>query len=302
MLFSKKNKTPVRQPHDTVDDYVYMFRRSRTLTGSLSDTVRAANEQKSDLRSDRLKHHDLHKRRRFLAFLLVLCLSFIGGLIILLKFYISDVQIISGVIPATEHAAYQKVIREYFASHPTERFRFSLRQDQLERALQREFPEIASLQLDLGGFFAPSDVELQLREPLVVWNIRDKIYYIDKYGVSFERLFGPTPSLIVVEDNTGIDPNDAGAVASERTIRYVGRLVALVQEGGLSVERVQLPVDTSRQIDLLIEGRGYVIKTSLDRDPAGQALDVKNAVAYFDNTNTTPQYVDVRVSSKAYYR
>ena len=85
-------------------------------------------------------------------------------------------------------------------------------------------------------------------------------------------------------------------------IHYIGRLVALIQQQGYNVERLELPALTSREVDVFLEGKGYRFKTTVDRDPAGQAADIRAIVAYLDAQQLQPQYVDVRVSSQAYYR
>jgi hypothetical protein len=40
----------------------------------------------------------------------------------------------------------------------------------------------------------------------------------------------------------------------------------------------------------------------MDRDPAGQAADIVSAVRYVQQKQINPEYLDVRVASKAFYR
>lgn len=279
-----------------------MFRRSRTMTGSLSNTVKSATEQSATLRSERLKHHDLRATRRRIVGLLLGCLVAIGVLYWLLGQFISSVKIVTEP-PATADASstYQHAIQSYFHSRPGERFHVTVNTQALTAAVQAEYPEVRTITMHSDGFLVPSVATVSLRTAIAVWTIQGKKYYIDEHGVAFTRTPQYEPSL-VVEDNTGIDPADTGALASERMLHYIGRIVALVQQNNFTVNKLELPADTSRQVNIYLEGRGYPIKTHLDRDPAAQAQDVINALRYIDTRAISPEYIDVRVSSKAFYK
>lgn len=300
-LFSKRKSlaTVERSPRHE-DQSGYAFRRSRTITGAVSSEIRVAGEQNSQLRSDRLKTHDLRAHRRKISGVLLLCLACGAILYGLLSQSVLSVQV------ATEDAAklgdYSDTINSYFSSHPGERFRFALRPSELTRYVQQKHPEVKMVELTMAGFLQPAQVAVALRQPVASWIIGGKQYYIDASGTAFERVVGIPPAL-VVEDKSGIDPNSNSSIAPERMIRYVGRLVAILNEKGQGVSRLELPLLTSRQVDVYLEGRGYGFKTNIDRDPAGQAADIVNMVSYLDNKQIVPEsYVDVRVSSKAFYR
>ncbi len=298
-LFSKKQHAQVRQPHISDNNDAYIFRRSRTMTGSLSNTVRAVSEDRADLKSQRLKHHDLRRHRRRLLGWLMAVLAVSAALYGLITQYIPSV--IVSVAPAVVQDRYAASIQDYLHSHPTERFFFSIDTSRLTLVLQAKYPEVKTVAVQPTSFLQAADAQVVVRQPIASWTVGSKKYYIDEHGVAFSQNYLKEPALTVT-DNTGIDPSDAGAVASERMLRFIGRLVALVQQAGYTVEKVELPAQTSRQIALTLQGRGYPIRTNLDRDVASQAADVVAAVKYFDSKQITPGYVDVRVGSKAYYK
>lgn len=298
----KKQHSQVRQPRITDDNGAYAFRRSRTMTGSTSDGVRAVAETHADLQSDRLKHHTLRKKRRHLFAYLTMTLALVVGLLLLVNnFMLTVVVKSSGGAPAADAARYEQTINEYLLSHPSERFSFALRGDVLLGTLQQKYPEVRTVTVQVEPWLRPAQVSVKLRTPIASWTIGSTKYYIDTYGVAFQKNYGAEPTL-VVEDNTGIDPASTAAVASERMIKYIGRLVALLGQKGLTVERLELPPGTSREVDVYLSGKAYPMKTDIDRDPAGQVVDVSNAVAYLNSHGITPSYADVRVSSRMYYR
>jgi len=300
-FFRKQQHEQVRQPRISDDNESFAFRRSRTMTGSLSSSVRSASESHAALRSDRLKHHDLKVTRRRIFWLLVGCLVAIATLYGLLSQFISSVQIVHTNLSAEQEQSYHAAIETYLRSNPGQRFYQTLNTEAMTRFVQQSYPELKQVTLSENGFMQPSLASVTLRTAIAAWTLKGQRYYIDEHGVAFTKAPAVEPTL-VVEDKTGIDPADAGAVASERMLHYIGRLVALVQQGGMIVSKVELPADTSRQVNVYVQGRAYPLKTHIDRDPAAQAADLVNAVQYFDTKNIQPAYVDVRVSSKAFYK
>lgn len=301
-LFRKKKHEQVRQSHISDHNDDYAFRRSRTMTGSLSSSVKAAAETRADLQSDRIKHHNLKtKRRRISLYLLGTVLLLVAISTLINQFTLSTFMMRIKDVPENETSSYHKSVDEYLASHPNERFAFSLRRDALTGFVQEKFPEVRSVSLSVQSWLQPSDITISLRQPIASWTIGETKYYIDDRGVAFQKNYSGEPAL-VVEDRTGIDPSSTGAVASERMIRYIGRLVAILSQSGFVVEKIELPPATSREVDVKLAGRSYVVKTSLDRDPAGQVADVVNAIKYLDQKKISPSYADVRVSSRLYYK
>ncbi len=301
-LFRKSRHNQVRQPRISDENTSYAFRRSRTMTGSLSSTVRAAAEPRADLQSDRLKHHTLRRRRRHLLLYLFLVALGVWVMVSLInQFMLSvTVQPVSGVVGA-DNVGYMRIVDTYFGSHPNERFAFSLRSGALLAELQKEYPEVKNVTVTAQPWLQAAKVVVSMRRPLASWTIGTTKYYIDDTGVAFKRNYFAEPTL-VVEDKTGIDPQTSGKIVSDRMLHYIGRLIALLSANGYVVERLELPAATSREVDVRLVGKSYVIKTDLDRDPAGQVADIKNAVTFLESRNINPAYADVRVSSRLYYK
>lgn len=270
------------------------------MTGSLSSNVRAAAEERSTLQSDRMKHHSLRRKRRSLFSMLIITAVILAGLWGLVSQYIASVKADNLTVSDTTKA-YEGKIDQYLSEHAFERFTFSLDYGRLTSFVRADFPEVKNISLAKQSFLRPTRMTVALRQPIASWTLGTAKYYIDSDGVAFREYIGLAPSL-VVEDNTGIDPAETGVVASEKTIRFIGRVVHLLSEAGYKVEKIELPPGTSREIDLRVEGRGYLVKTNLDRDPAGQVTDIVNAIKFLAERGLTPSYADVRVSSKLYYQ
>jgi cell division septal protein FtsQ len=303
MKFFGKKKEPVRTPRVDADQQGYVFRRSRTLTGTTSNKVAPSAESRSQLKTTRLQAHELRQFRAKILRVLGVVLLCIGVLAYLLVTYISHVGITytqKGGTPPT--ATYQQDIEKYFAGHPLERFGFSLNTRQLASDLQAAHPELLSVDIDKDWYGGNVHFILQFRKPLLVWQAAGHRFYVDSQGTAFEydHFSG---KYVAVSDQSGISPSDSGgAVASNRFINFLGKMVGAVNAGGKgNVTDIIIPAST-REVDLKLQGRGYLVKTHTERDPLQQAEDIVNALKWFDQKKITPQYVDVRVAGKAYYK
>ena len=303
-FFKKREKVPIRSPRITDHNESLTFRRSRTLTGSASEEVRTVSESRAQLRSPRLKEHELRSHRRRLGGYLVMLLVASGLLVLLLSQFIGVVGLdtisSSPLKQKIDEQRYVSVIDEYFDSHPVERFQFALNEESLKRYISEKAPEVASLKFETTGP-ASTRAIMRFREPVVAWQIQSQRSYVDGDGQAFTRNYYLEPS-VIVKDDSGIDPA-SGAIVSDRFLQFMGRVIALSNVSGVvKVTGATIPRNTTREIDLNLEGRGYIVRTQLGRDPASQAADIVNAVKYIDAKGIKPTYVDVRITGKAAYR
>lgn len=313
-MFSRKGKggereevrrRAIRQPHLSEGQDNYTFRRSRTISGSLSNTVSATNAKRPDLKSDRVKLHELHASKRFLRSSLgaVILLVLVCGFLLSNSVMFASIQFSASSAPASSQDALRRAVRGYINSNPSQALTISLDETRLTRAIQANHPEVAAVEVKTTWFDGGDTLLVHFRTPIVVWEIGGQRFYVDKHGVAFKHYYGPEPAL-KVEDITGYMPElaEEGSVASQQFIGYLGQLLGDLRAVGVGrVERVVVP-PVPRQLNIYLEGREYPIKTHTSRDPYVQAQDIKHALQFFDKQQITPQYVDVRVEGKAFYK
>ena len=281
----------------------YIFRRSRTITGTKSTEVAPAAPARGQFKTDRIRLMELREHRRQI-------LKFLGGVVVgiaVFAFLVVNFIVTPAVTfaqqgvhqPATD--PYVKTIYAYFDDHPFERFGFMLRQEEFESFLVRNHAELRAVAVQRDWYGGNAQFHVTFRQPLLVWNTGAKRFYVDAQGVAFTYNHFAEPT-VAVTDQSGIPPDDSGVVASTRFIRFLGQIVAAVNGYGLgAVESVIIPPAT-RQVDLKLQGREYLVKTNTDRDPLQEAEDIANALRYFDEKKIKPQYIDVRVAHKAFYK
>lgn len=304
-LFRGKKKEELgRRPQLMEGQNGYLFRRSRTLIGSISSEVKAAAEPSSNLQSPRLKAHRLKQHQRAMGITLFASLMIIAGLGWMIGQYVrlpTEPRYEQAVFRMPDATAYLRTVDEYFVSHPTERFLFHLDGQRLTKFVHEKHPEVGEVVISKQGVVS-FDVVFQLRQPVAVWQSGGREVFVDKDGEVFYKNFFQSPD-VTVEDQSGIDPQDIETVASNRFISFMGRLVDAVNDQRIGmVKTVVIPKGTTRQIDIKLEGRQYVIKTHIDRMPKTQAADIAAAIRYVDARKIKPAYLDARIAGKAYYR
>jgi hypothetical protein len=83
---------------------------------------------------------------------------------------------------------------------------------------------------------------------------------------------------------------------------FVANLESDVINTSLKIDRVILPANMARELRIYLSGRTEFYKMSIDRGSAVQAEDMERMVKYLDENGITPEYVDLRVEGKAYYK
>jgi hypothetical protein len=295
----------VRQRHQLDGNQAaYTFRRSRTLTGTTSNKVNASAESRThQLKTPRLKVHELHEERSKIVKLLAVLVLGMCVLVFLIVNYISGFTILYSqqTHARPDTTGYQRSLQDYFASQPFQRFTFLLDPRQLEIFMRAKHSELSGFMTTHNWYGGNVAFTVSFRKPLIVWQTGSSHFYVDTNGIAFTYDDFNDP-LVSVEDQSGIAPNSGSSVASQRFIMFLGQMVGAVNQGGKGqVSSVIIPAST-REIDLKLQGRAYPIKTEIDRDPLQQAQDIINALKYFDAHGITPQYVDVRVAGEAFYK
>lgn len=310
-LFRKKHDTvPRRRLRDLQDEKRQesanrtLFQRNRTLVGSISPLISSANELNASLQSPRAHSHHLVAHRRRLSGLFVMFVLGAMSLTWFLYEFTAGIHIapvgVNSVDIQTER--YVRAITDYLAARPLERMRILTNKEQLVEYLRQIVPEVSDVHRIGSGGFASTRYEIVFRKPVASWLIGSNLYFVDKNGVPFRVNYFEDPKVKIV-DNSGV-PQVAGTViASSNFLRFVGMAVDTARLFGMQVKQATIPENTTRQIELRIAKHPYPIKLSLDRPVGEQVEDMKMAVDYLKKKRIVPkQYLDVRVSGKAYYK
>ena len=297
----RQNDIPVREPAIPKPDQ-YTFQRNRTLTGSTSNKLSSTHHH-TDLESPRTQAHHLAIQRRKICATLLTVVAIAAVLSFLLFQFTAKVTAVSGdstVSRSVDSAVYETAINDYLGANPLERFRFALNESKLTSYLAQKLPEVESVSSVSSGGIGNTDIGLMMRRPVAGWTISDKQYFVDSHGIAFERNYYANPDVEIV-DQSGISVQQGSAIASNRFLGFVGRVVALSKNSGYIVTQAIIPQNTTRQLEIKINGVTPLVKLSIDRPVGEQIEDMSKALGYLTSHGLKPSYVDVRVSGKAFY-
>lgn len=98
-----------------------------------------------------------------------------------------------------------------------------------------------------------------------------------------------------------VDEDRRGQISS-RVRAYIADLEQDLRDLGLTVTKVILPTGASRALYVDIEGQEAYYKVDIDRDAATTAEDIERMSRYLAEKDLHPEYVDVRVEGRAYYK
>jgi len=299
-----RRRSAVVRETKVTDSSSAIFKRNRTLTGTTSSRF-SSSETKLDLESPRVKaHHLVSQRRKGLSILLIIFFSTIVlGLVIFnftasISISLSD----SAISKDVDSSLYEASIGEYLDINPMSRLHFLLDQSALASYMSSNgLPEVMAVEQRGSTVPGKTNFVVTMRNPVAGWQIDDKQYYVDSRGIPFERNYFSSPDVQIV-DNSGASMQTSTAVASKRFLSFIGRVVSLSKSSGYIVTRAALPVGTTRELEISLKEVDYLVKLSIDRSAGEQVEDMARAIQYFTDNGKSLSYVDVRVSSKAFYK
>lgn len=295
-------------PAQALDSSQTTFRRSSTITGSSSHQVASASELAGQMQSPRAKAHHLHRRRRYVAMLLLGSLVAVGVLLVLLYQVIGTVNIslYGQIAPISkkDQAYYQQQIQNYFSRYPLQRLRIFINKQQLVEFLQSEsITEVREVTSVMPDRLGSALITLKMREPVAGWIIHGTQQFVDIDGVVFERNFFRDPKVYIRDESalTQTQGQKIQAVASKRFLEFVGRSVTYFESHAQVVRQVIIPAATTRQVIIKLAD-GNNIKMAVDRPVGEQGEDALRALRYFQAHQIRPEYIDVRLSGRVFYR
>ncbi|MCB9819748.1 hypothetical protein H6796_00360 [Candidatus Nomurabacteria bacterium] len=279
-----------------------VFRVNKTITGSSSRRIASSNEFGAQLQSPRAKTHSLHNaRRRLWITLAVVVFGAMATTLLLhqltVKYYIHG----SGVdIPAQRVGLYKDALDDYFKHRPLERLNGIFNSLDARKFISQKHPEVQGISVVATGIDGSSDVTVKLRKPVAVWQVGGKNKYVDSQGMVFEYNAYSSPGL-TIKDSNNLN-RTSGIVASNSFLEFVGRISGATETHGLTIKSAEIPRMKTRQLAVVFNEFNYPVKLSIERPAGEQAEDIVRIVRHMKKRGINPEYLDVRIKGRAYYK
>ena len=251
--------------------------------------------------SERSENQKLVIRRRKLGAFFVILAIFISLISIFLFQFISRVSVVSNESKSQNLSKYKKSVEEYLNINPSERILSNLNKNALLESLQKDYPEVLSISDIKFNGLTLYKIYLDFRKPVASWLVDGKEFFVDSEGVSFNVNNFEKPSLNIIDDSGAIVSNGKN-VASSRFFSFIGKLVSAANKQGLEVSKIRIPPLSLRQIEVSVKGVSYFVRMSTADSAEGQIINFKKAIEYFGTHKISPNYIDLRIEGKGYYK
>ena len=265
------------------------FRRGKTISRHQKEHSERSENQKLVIR-----------RRKLSAFFVILAI-FISLISIFLFQFISKVSIVSNDSKSQNLSKYEKSVEEYLNINPSERILSNLNKNALLESLQKDYPEVLSISDIKFNGLTSYKIYLDFRKPVASWLVDGKEFFVDSEGVSFNVNNFEKPSLNIIDDSGAIVSNGKN-VASSSFFSFIGKLVSAVNKQGLEVSKIRIPLLSLRQVEVSVKGVSYFARMSTADSVEGQIINFKKAIEYFGAHKISPNYIDLRIEGKGYYK
>lgn len=272
------------------------YRRNQTVSSYKRTEEGESERQKS--------HHLVIQRRKLSMVFMIVAAVAVLLLLGLWQFIGRPIAVFNdtAITAQVDATMYAQTIAGYVERNPAQRFRATVNEQALTQYVAETHGEVASVSVS-QEFSLPSSVKfvLTFRKPVAGWHMQGKQYYVDREGVVFSQNYFATPKVTIV-DESGITPEQGSAVASTRLLSFLGKIVDQAGERGYIVTEATLPADTTRRVDVKLEGEQAKVRFSVDRGVGVQVEDMERALKFLQSKGQNVQYVDVRVAGRAAYK
>ena len=265
------------------------FRRGKTISRHQKEHSERSENQKLVIR-----------RRKLGAFFMILAI-FISLISIFLFQFISKVSVVSNESKSQNLSKYEKSVEEYLNINPSERILSNLNKNALLESLQKDYPEVLSISDIKFNGLTSYKIYLNFRKPVASWLVDGKEFFVDSEGVSFNVNNFEKPSLNIIDDSGAIVSNGKN-VASSSFFSFIGKLVSAANKQGLEVSKIRIPPLSLRQVEVSVKGVSYFARMSTADSAEGQIINFKKAIGYFITHKISPNYIDLRIEGRGYYK
>jgi cell division septal protein FtsQ len=149
----------------------------------------------------------------------------------------------------------------------------------------------------------PNIIEIKgtLKQPSLAWSTGNQMYILDKDGTVITSTAGEGLTVPLVYDGSNLPVQIGQRAASAHFIEFVNAVVPAMANNGLTVTRLDIK-DTT--LDLAATtNKGYRILFDTGRGAGEEIQDLESVLKLLNAQKRTPaEYIDLRISGKAYYK
>ncbi|HJP95945.1 MAG TPA: hypothetical protein VJ843_01080 [Candidatus Saccharimonadales bacterium] len=205
-------------------------------------------------------------------------------------------------------SVYETAVHQMLGKSMANNNKLTINTDAVATELKAKYPELHTVTVSLPFFGRQPIVYLQPVVPQMVLSTASGQFVIDSNGRALSAYTNQKLSedgsqpIPIVTDQSGFAAQKGQVVLPSKTVDFITEVAAQMHASKINVETWTL-LAGGGELDVKPAGASYIVKFSLQgiaREEAGTYLATKQ---YIDTNHITPkEYVDARVSGRAYYR
>lgn len=199
-------------------------------------------------------------------------------------------------------AEYQVVVNKQLTTLK-DRNKITFDEASLSSAIERSFPEVESVDIELPILGEQPIVHLKIGKPAFFIRSSGKDYLLSANGVAvgYKSDYPNIGKLVQITDKSGFEVNVGKPILSTDNINFLNTLLAELARSQVPIKELVLP-NSPAEADLYTQDAAYYTKFYMGGDAiiqSGQYLAARNS---FKSQPAPSQYLDVRVAGKIFYK
>jgi hypothetical protein len=169
--------------------------------------------------------------------------------------------------------------------------------------LQKQYPEITNVQIELPFFSQRPVVRLAVAKPSFILKSQNANYIVNTDGVAVSKLSGIAGNkLVSIDDQSGFVIKPGDRVLSSASVAFIDNLIRQCRKAGIEIKTITIP-QAPQELILRTKDQPYYVKFYMGGDVGTQAGQFLAARQNFKNSGKAPLiYLDVRINGKIFYK
>ncbi len=203
-------------------------------------------------------------------------------------------------------AVYQQAIATMLSKSVFNRTKLTTNTQSIESQIKKTFPEIQEATVTLPIIGRRPIIGLDPAEPTFIVNSSSGSFIIGKDGRALIKTSdirkSSQPVLPIIQDDSGLSIEQGSIALPKEYVAFITTLIEQLSAKKLKVQNLQLPAIIN-ELRVTVTGQKYFIKLNLDGDARQQVGTYLTVKEKLQSQNVTPaEYIDVRISERAYYK
>lgn len=202
---------------------------------------------------------------------------------------------------------YEDAARQMFGKSYTNNNKLTINTEAVATELKHTFPEVHAVSISLPFIGRQPTVYIQPAIPQLVLATPQGQFILDSNGRALAEATPDTPmpkdrAVPTIIDQSGIDVRKGDVVLPSKSVAFIADVAAQLYAQKIEADTWTLPAQSS-QLNVKMKGVPYFVKFNLQadgREEAGSYIAVRKELE--GKREVPAQYIDVRVSGRAYYR